>query len=129
MQANDYEVQYRKGTLNENDDCLSRADIYILSSTGGNNRDMYNNEALFKYITTGEIMRNSSSKRIAQLKIFGQKYKYENDTIYILIDNEYKLVPPPAERKMISLRRHTKWAILELMVLLNEFRRNIIGLQ
>lgn len=106
LQAYNYEVEYRKGTLNENADCLSRADIFVVNMGKGNNRDIYNNDALFKYVTTGKIGRGSSEKKIAQLKLIGLKYKFENGELKRLIDDEYKIIPPPNERNEIIEQCH-----------------------
>ena len=106
----------RKGNLHTNVDVLSRpvflvppqidASKSIEPDSTDKQLDVYEDEALKQFLTTGKHIAGRSKRNCKRIEKLAKVFKYENGTFLLQKDDRVLHVPPPEERPEIVRKAH-----------------------
>ena len=115
LQAFDFDIEHRSGIKHSNVDALSRPvidglQLVIVDEEHSSRSDIYNDQHLHTFVTTGLHPSGSSSKQVKRVLKQASHYKMYKEDIYYRRNNKttiWLLVPNITDRADIILRAHS----------------------
>jgi hypothetical protein len=108
LQSMQFEVKHRAGKKHQNADALSRSVCVIeeIEINEANNIDPTEDQVLIEFLKNNRFDLGISNQKKKQILKIADKYKYENDILYFIKNDEFKIIPKIDQRYMLIEKSH-----------------------
>jgi transposase InsO family protein len=108
LQSMQFEVKHRAGKKHQNADALSRS-ICVIEEIETNeiySIDPTEDQVLIEFLKNNRFDLGISNQKKKQILKIADKYKYENEILYFIKNDEFRIIPKIDQRYMLVEKSH-----------------------